>query len=547
MISIRKVFKLLKYVEVSLRRQMIQYIKCLIYMMIYTIASMIFPGIISLIIDKGITAKNVNHTIFYTVCFFLTGIIIVLFQYLQRMGFAKFSQKLITDMKNKIVEKIGKTNLEFWNSHKIGDIYTIIESDIPKLESLLTTLISDVVVNLLVIAGTLGLLCYIDPIIGSMLFAIACLFAFVQRQAGGKVKKGMIEIREQVGRQASFTNEILNYIANIQITNLFNKVQQKYQEKNERIMEKQISQTQMLSISKSIGMLYNVSSMLLVIIIGSFRTYSGSLTVGIFFSLILYAQNLYNPVVGLSTTYITVKNITPLIDKILEIFENNNIIKSGEYYPKENIKGNICFSHVFFSYEKDEKYQIEDLSFKLQSGKVLGIVGNNGCGKTTVIKLLTLLSIPQKGKIEIDGIPITRYNIDFLRNQIGYMLQNSYLPSGKIIEVLMPEYGVEKELRLCQLIKDLELNIEAFPEGLEAYIGENHSNLSGGESQKIALIRMFMEDKSVYILDEPTAAIDMKCEEKICSNIKKYLHGKSAIIITHRPAILAICDEVLYL
>lgn len=544
MVQIKKVLSILKYTDVSLKIQGLQYIRCLVYMIIYSVSSMIFPGVLSLIIDRGISTKNINNTIIYTVLFFLTGVTIVIFQYLQRMGFSKLSQKLITDMKNKIVEKLLKTNLEFWNKHKIGDIYTIVESDIPKLESLLSTLISDALVNFLVIIGTLGLLCYINPLIGSVLFIAACLFAFFQKEIGKEIKNKMTEMRKQIGKQASFTNEILNYVVNIQLTNLSTGIYQNYEDNNKKIVGKQISQIRTLSISKSIGMIYNITSMLFVIIIGSVRTYNGSLTVGLFFSLILYAQNLYSPVVGLSNIYVTIKNIIPLVDKIYEVFVSSDVISSGQLCPNKNIKGNMRFNHVFYSYDGNESYQIKDLSFEVKTGEIIGIVGNNGCGKTTIIKLLSLLCLPQKGCIEIDDIQITEYNIDFLRTQVGYMLQNLYLPSGVLKNALNYELGKEK---LKQLIVDFELDIQAFPEGLESIIDENHSNLSGGECQKISLIRMFMEDKSLYILDEPTAAIDMHCEEKICSSIKKYLHGKTAIIITHRPEILKICNEILYL
>ena len=541
--TIRYIKKMLVYMEFSFHEQGVQYLRCMLYMLIYTISSMLYPGILSLIIDKGISVKSIKYTSIYTLYFFLTGLSIIIFQYLQRVRFFEFSQKLVFQLKNKIIKKVLKANLEFWKEHNIGDTYTVIENDIPNLEVLMTTLISDIVVNILVLIGTMSILIYIDPIIGIMLLSLALVTAFIQKNFGKIVRNQMVNLRQHMGEQASFTNEILNHGINIQVTNSSEKIIHKYVSKNVSILEERVKQNFVMALSKNIGMLYNVSSILSVIIIGSTKVYNGSATIGIFFSLILYAQNLYSPIVGIGNTYITMKKIIPLVDKIVEVLENDKVVKGGELIPQKPLYGNISFKHVFYRYQKDCDFQISDLSFNLKSGEIMGIVGNNGCGKSTIVKLISQIIVPEKGTIQIDSIPIEEYDLKYLRGQIGFLLQDIFLESGNLGDIIK----TDDEKQLEKIIQDFGLDKIILEQGLEHNVKENSINISGGEKQRIALANLFMEDKLIYILDEPTAAMDLLGEERICKVLKQYLENKTAIIITHRPEILKICNKVLEL
>lgn len=533
----------MNYMDFSFRKQGLQYLKCLVFMIIYTFSSMLFPGILSIIIDKGVAVKDIRNICIYTSCFLFIGLMIVIFQYLVRISFFQFSQSLVFHVKNKVLTKLLQVNLDFWKNHSVGDMFTVIENDIPKLESLLTTLISDTVVNILILFGTLIILIRIDPLVSVSLFILASVSALLQKNIGRKVKSGMENIRKQVGNQAAFTNELLNYATSIQITNQAESAYLKYSAKNKDILGMEIRQNCRMALSRNIGMIYNVLSILMVIILGSVKVYHNDITVGLFFSMILYAQNLYSPVVGIGNTYVTIKSITPLIDKVLEVLSNECIVKGGLLSPNRALDGNINFDHVHYSYTYDNFYQINDLSFNIQKGKIMGIVGKNGCGKSTIVKLFSLLITPQQGHIKIDGLPISEYEVKYLRDHIGFMLQDIYLANGSINEIL----ASDDDEKLQMLINDFEINKIGLEKGLETQIIDNSSNLSGGEKQKIAIAKLFLEEKSIYILDEPTSAMDLESEKRFCNVIRKYLEGKTAIIITHRPEILKICDEVLRL
>ena len=158
-------------------------------------------------------------------------------------------------------------------------------------------------------------------------------------------------------------------------------------------------------------------------------------------------------------------------------------------------------------------------------------------------RLLTKLCIPVKGKIFLDDVNLEDYNTEFLRTQIGYMLQNQFFFKGQLKEIVDP-YSKTDKRELIRLMDFFRIPAELFEDGLDTEINGNLISLSGGEAQKIAMVRLFCENKPVYILDEPTAALDMQSEEEIIELLRKFLKNKTAVIITHRKKILDICDMV---
>ncbi|MCD7965074.1 MAG: ATP-binding cassette domain-containing protein [Clostridiaceae bacterium] len=188
---------------------------------------------------------------------------------------------------------------------------------------------------------------------------------------------------------------------------------------------------------------------------------------------------------------------------------------------------------------------MKNFNLDILPGEKVGIVGSNGSGKTTIIKLLCGLCVPEKGNIYIDNIDINKYDLDLLKKQFGFTLQKEYLVSGRLSEIL--SFGLEDAYldNKNKLIKVFQLNLNKFKDGWETFINENSINISGGEMQKISLIRMFSSTKTIYILDEPTSFMDIESERKICVEMKKLLIDRTAIIITHRQQILSICNRII--
>lgn len=533
--------KLKKIMKISLKTYRNRYVICMFCSVIYTIMALIYPSILSLIIDRGIAKKNIYNIVGYSFLFLVVGCMMIIFYYLQKVNFTKLSQKIVFDVREKLINKLMSVNYHFWSQHKAGDVIEVIQQDVGKVESLLTTMISDVIVNLCVAIGVSVYLLSIDWIIGSVLIILAIVFSLIQKKYGRIVKVFMGKLRAWQGDFAAYINDIINHVPTIQMIGQANDVEDKFGSMANSYKYRLIEQSKLMAKVQNISMFFSTIGIFFVLLIGSYQVFEGKMSIGILFSLTMYVQRLYNPIISLANTYISLKNVYPILDKILDVLETADEIKNGSM--EKNIVGNIRFENMYFRYVEKSRYVLEGIDLNISAGKIVGIVGENGVGKTTILRLLSKLCIPSKGRILLDGIDISKFNTQFLWSQIGIMTQETYLPRGKINEIL----GInENNLPIAKrMLRELHLEIDKFPEGMESEIGGNASSISGGEAQKLAFIRLILEDKKMFILDEPTSALDLESEELMLEMICKYMKGRTCVIITHRPKLLDICDQVI--
>ena len=231
------------------------------------------------------------------------------------------------------------------------------------------------------------------------------------------------------------------------------------------------------------------------------------------------------------------------------------IVSSKNYIPKENIKGKIDFENVKFSYPLNPDVKILDnLSFSLEPGKTLALVGYSGSGKSTISNLIQRFYDPTEGNIFIDNINIKDFNLDWLHGNIGFVSQEPILSNGTIeynITYGVKEYTKNKLEKICELasvnkfLKDKKL----FPEGLRTFVGERGSKVSGGQKQRIAIARAIMKDVKILIFDEATSALDAESENEVQSALDNIIKKKkiTTIIIAHRLSTIKNADKILFL
>lgn len=267
---------------------------------------------------------------------------------------------------------------------------------------------------------------------------------------------------------------------------------------------------------------------------------------GVLFSLTIYLQRLYYPIVSLGSLYVSLKSIMPIVYKLLDVLENEKEIKSGRYYPTIPLQGHIDMRNIYFKYEDSSRYIFKGFDLEIAQGEIVGIIGKNGSGKTSIIRMLTRLCTPESGEILLDGTDISLYSVEYLNKHIGIMSQDNYLPGWELREIFECKDESDEE-KICVLLRYLNFSIGNFTKGLKSKIGENKMSLSGGEIQKIAFIRLISQNRQIYIMDKPSSALDGDSENRMIHLIDKYLRGKTCMIITHRKAILEICDRVVEL
>ena len=298
----------------------------------------------------------------------------------------------------------------------------------------------------------------------------------------------------------------------------------------------------------------SLAAVALVLSLGGYMVTAGVMGLGTLTTFILYSQRLFEPLRQLAERFTqiqggltAVERISELLEKKIEIYDQSpyGVEKKSETNPTTNVLGELVFENVSFFYREDEPI-INDLSFKINAGEHIALVGPTGSGKTTLIRLLCRLYEPQKGNIYIDGENIKNIPIESLRKQLGVVLQDTFLFSGNVADNLRLDSLVDNQ-RLKDICSELGLDnlLNKLPNGLETYIRERGGNLSSGERQLLSIARVAIRDPKVLIMDEATAFMDPSTEATLQRDLDRLLEKRTALVIAHRLATIESSDRIL--
>lgn len=287
----------------------------------------------------------------------------------------------------------------------------------------------------------------------------------------------------------------------------------------------------------------------IVFAVGAWDISNNQLTIGSLVAFTVYVPQLYTLVNEIQTAYIGTTNVRPIIKQLNNFLDTHEpIIEIPNAIPLKNVRGEIEFRNVSFTYENN-RAGLENVSFKVQPGETIGIVGGSGGGKTTILELLMRFYDPTKGAVCIDGVDISKYNLIDFRNAIGLVTQDPFLWNRTIKENLI--YGVpqatEEQILHAIKVAQLEEFIDSLPEGFETVVGERGVRISGGEKQRLAIARAILKDSPIILLDEPTSALDANTEFLLQSKMEEVFKGKTIILVAHRLATIRKASKILVL
>lgn len=545
-IHIKNLFDLFDLLKINKRSFIRKHTLYFIIIIVYSSCSIIYPSFVHFIIDNGVVAGNKNLIIINCILMVITGVVTVTSDYYLKLFYNKFDISLAIDMKRQLFRHIIYSNNNFSSSKRVGDLCTSLNSDLGSISTLLTQEIPNIIKNSLTFIGVACFVAFYFQWYGLIIIVLALLSVLFQNKFGNKIMGISEKLRMCVGEQASFETEVLTNLEEIQMSGYRGQVFQKFNHNNDRTKEVNIQSSRIMFLSYSVGYLMNTLMMLLILVFGAFKSLSGELEVGMLFSLTIYAQRIINPIGSLVSSYIEIKNVYPLVTKTEKLLNEIIVIHKEELLIPTDELNQITFKNIRYQYPKSQRQIFQNFNLNISKGGIIGIVGYNGTGKSTLIKLLFKLCEADHGEIIINQkYNLNQLDIEYLHKYIGYVGQGGFLFSGKLKEVINPK-GLElKKEEMLEVIDNLNLKVDLFNEELDFNLSENSANVSGGERQKLTLARLVIEDKPWIILDEPTSAMDMESEKVICEYLKKFCQNKTALIITHREEILSLCNEVI--
>lgn len=516
-----------------------------LFIIIFTLSNLVYPYFLKMIIDDALVEKNIHKLFFYTLGMIITLLIMVISRYLVSDKSLKVCQKVTLKIKSNILEQITKYSEMFFKKYKNAEITSIIENDLQHVQRIGMYIITEFLVSIITIIGLLLIIFTINLYIGLLCIFLLIIYAYLQKKNGKKIKNYSLKLSKYKGELYSHTQEFISNLSDIKMLNYHNKYKDNYIYRCIEYFKLEKNIVNLGVFSNIIGIIFNNLALILILCLGGYIMLQKNMTMGMLFTLTIYVQQLFSPIITLTNLYIEIKKLQASLKRISNLLNNNDYIIHTGYIDSDNsLYGDISLTDFSFKYEN--KIIFDKSNMKINPKSKIGIIGDNGSGKTTLMKILMRLQKNYKGKITIDGYNIENYKLDYLRRNIICISQNSFIFSGTILENItlnnnnVSREKIEEIIDLVCLRKD----IDDMKNGINTIVGNNEICLSGGQVQKIALARIFLTDCPIILLDEPTSALDTKSEKIICNNIYTHLYDKTIISITHRKEILKYCENI---
>ena len=505
------------------------------------------PYITKQVIDLGFATNDINVIEYYAVIYGLTIIGSVLFIFVENYFLKSFGQKIIYNIRAIIFQKIlHKSHDEFYKL-PIGNWVTRITNDVESLRTLYTDVLLNLASSGLMIIGILAFMYAINvplAIIMTILLPIMGVIIWVFQKFS---RKAFRQVRRSVAASNASIKELLNYIVIVKSYSGEKEIEERYNTVNKGFLEAGLFEVTTFSIFRPLvdGLFF----VALIVIFTTTNLIDSIADAGTVFAFIQYMDRFFQPLKDIADKYNSLQSALAGAERLVPLLEEKERNMVDEV-PKELIPvESIEFDHVWFSYENNDVYALQDFTLHIKAGDFTGIVGPSGSGKSTLLSLLMGIYKPTKGSIYINGIDISKYDSSVLRHLMGYVFQQAYLFKGSIKDNLTLFDNSISHDEMVKAAKQVNLDsmIEQLPEGYNTPVGYLGSLLSDGQKQLLAFGRTLIRNIPILLLDEATANIDSHTEKQIQASIENIRGSKTIVSIAHRLSTVQDANEIVYI
>ena len=505
------------------------------------------PYLTKQVIDLGFATNDINVIEYYAVIYGLTIIGSVLFIFVENYFLKSFGQKIIYNIRAIIFQKIlHKSHDEFYKL-PIGNWVTRITNDVESLRTLYTDVLLNLASSTLMIIGILGFMYAINvplAIIMTILLPIMGAIIWVFQKFS---RKAFRQVRRSVAASNASIKELLNYIVIVKSYGGEKEIEERYKTVNKGFLEAGLFEVTTFSIFRPLvdGLFF----VALIVIFTTTNVIDSVADAGTVFAFIQYMDRFFQPLKDIADKYNSLQSALAGAERLVPLLEEKERNMVDEV-PKELIPvESIEFDHVWFSYENNDVYALQDFTLHIKAGDFTGIVGPSGSGKSTLLSLLMGIYKPTKGSIYINGIDISKYDSSVLRHLMGYVFQQAYLFKGSIKDNLTlfdTSISFDDMVDAAKQV-NLDSMIEQLPEGYNTPVGYLGSLLSDGQKQLLAFGRTLIRKTPILLLDEATANIDSHTEKQIQASIENIRGTKTIVSIAHRLSTVQDANKIVYM
>lgn len=470
-----------------------------------------------------------------------------IFYVLQNFLISSFAEKLNLQLRQQIADKIHKLPLSYFDHHQPGETMSRITNDLDKVSEVLQTGLIRTLISIGTIVGSIIVMFKVNIIMTLVFFGFVLISTLITNFVSKRTLTYASERQHEVGKMNGLVEESYSGRMIIKAFNYEQQSSKKMQEAAEKLAKAAEKADFMMNAVMPATRLVNRFGMVTVAIIGSSMLVKGNLSPGNFQAFFQYMNMAGDPITEISYMISSLQSALASMERVYELLDEKEMKKDLDN-PKqvEKISGSVDFSHVSFGYNKN-KLLMTDVSFHVNPGQKIAIVGSTGAGKTTLVNLLMRFYEVNSGNILLDGIPINEMSRSYLRTQFGMVLQDTWLFEGTIAENIA--YGKSNatmdEIRAAAKAAHADFFIRTLPNGYDTLLTNDAENISIGQRQLLTIARVFLCNPAILILDEATSSVDTRTEIEIVKAMNDLMKNRTSFIIAHRLSTIVDADNIL--
>ena len=511
-----------------------------------TALGLVQPYISKLLIDRALLRRDLHALAWISGIMLVVTVLGFILNILASYRYVKVSAAMLFDMRLALFRHLQTLSPRFYATYRMGDLMSRLNSDIGEVQRVSADTLLSVLSNVVFLVGSIGLMLWLNwrLFVVSVVLVPACVYTFLRYQ---KRLTALTKILRE--RSADLGSLFVDTILGMRVVVSLNATDHeanRFRERNDAYVKTMLDVQVASFLTGALpGTILTVATAA-VFLYGGWLIIQGTMTIGTLVAFMAYHMRLLSPIQTLMSLTSGLASARVSLGRIFELFDTKpEVVERPDAEPVPEVRQSIRLEGV--SIRHDRAPVLEDVSLEIPSGSFCAILGPSGVGKSTLADLLVRYLDPDQGRILVDGRDLRDLRLADLRRQIILVDQTPYLFNETIAENIAfgDPLAADEKIAAAGSAAGLDELIARLPEGYRTKTGERGLALSAGERQRIALARALLRQPSVLILDEPTSALDAETEQRIASNLRQTLRGRTVIVITHRPALAEIADMII--
>ena len=505
---------------------------------------MIGPQLISRGIDNGVMQYDYQYLLIQCLFYFLTLVVLYFVTSKALLSIGLVGESYVKSIREKLFRHMSSLDINYFEKNKTGVLVARMTSDMQSLNEFAREGASSILTSLLTIFGATIAVFLVDVQLSLLSFLILPILGIATKIFRNHADKTYWSVREWIGQVLSSLQEGISGVRIIQAYADESKQLKRFKEVNNEHLKANMQSAKNIAIYFPFLEITRVTSIAVVIWFAAARIEQGTLTVGELVALLFYLNYFFDPLIQLSFNYDLLRSAGSSMKKVFSILDEEPVLsKTGTLSPEVDSNNVIKFENVEFSYGRETV--LHDVSFSIDRGEKIAIVGETGAGKSTIAKLILRFYLPNKGDVKFYGESSKDISQKWARKNIAYVPQESFLFRGSIRDNLI--YSNPEKIDLKSELENIGLIdwFDRYEDGLEQDVGERGANVSAGERQFIALLRAVLARRQIIVFDEATANLDIESESSILDATDTLLDYQTSVVIAHRLETILNAEKIL--